>query len=113
MSQNQLEITRGDTKVFTSKVTVVDKALAGATIRMMCRRGVDGTVVISKSLSSGIAITSDVANNREIQVTFLPADTAMQSKTVTLDYDLEIVYADGYVATVETGQLTIKADVTR
>jgi hypothetical protein len=110
---NRLEITRGDTKVFTTQVTGEDKSLSGATIRMMFRRTATGVAVITKSTSSGITVTSDVADNRAFTVTLLPADTSSLSvRGEVFSYDVEITYADGYVATTESGTLVVNGDVT-
>lgn len=109
-----LRITRGDQKVFNGPVSV-DKALAGATIAAMFRARLDGLALITKSIGSGITITSDVAGNRAFSIQLEPTDTNqfLTTKVTEILWDVQITYADlSGPFTLASGTLVITPDVT-
>lgn len=99
MSDTTIEISRGRRffRTWSADPDRPDKALAGASIRMMVRKlPTDPSPIISKAVGSGITIVSDVVNNRAFQVVIESADTSgfadIESKFV---WDLALTYSDG------------------
>ena len=88
----------------------VDVPLAGATVRWWMGRGrasFGEDVLIKKSIGLGIAVTGATAT-----VSLAPADTDAIPAGVYY-HEAEIVFADGTVSTVTTGNITIGATIVR
>lgn len=112
-----LTMVRGDTASWDIACTLEDGSavdLTGATIYFTAKKShadADSAAVFQKSTSDGIAVT-DAANGK-CRVTLTSADTSgLSTYAVTLYVDLEVVEADGNVATAAVGTLVVSPDVT-
>lgn len=113
-----IEIIRGDDKtrnitVTTPDGTPVDLSEAQQITFTAKRRMTDSDddAVIRKSLGDGIEVDDETSNVAHIA--FVPDDTNDLTVPRLLVFDLEVIDAEGKVATILIGYLRITPDVTR
>jgi hypothetical protein len=113
-----LEFIRGDSRtiaatVYTDSTHVTPQNLSAATAIRFTARQQDGakTQVFQKTLAAAsIAIVNAALGT--LTITIAPSDTsALVARNITLDYDLEITWTGGAVATVDIGLIDLTADV--
>lgn len=107
-----LSFTRGDTAVYAFAVTMDGSALdlTGATVVFSAKRALaDSAALITKTIGNGLTLID--AEGGRVDLTFNPADTRDLEAPLTLDWDLEVTEASGYVSTPMTGTLLLTADV--
>lgn len=112
MAQN-FTMYAGDTKIITVTVTDDDDEavdLTGATIRWQASRlvvdeGFDADPLISKDNDTGGGIESASPSTGVFEVTLDPDDT--EDLSGLYYHEAEVIDADGNVATVMTGRMTV------
>jgi hypothetical protein len=106
-----IEIPRGDGRVETFTVTDAAGAvvnITGMTIRLMVKRTHSGSVLITKSVGSGVTITDGAGG--VLTVTFAATETDdLAGKYV---WDLEVTDGASVPRTVASGSLYVRPDVT-
>lgn len=115
------EIARGDDRaiVFAVDLESVLQDITGWSVRFTARTAVpEGTVTddtgatLAYSIGDGVTITD--APNGEVTVAIAGADTyALGAADTTLSCDLQGVDGAGKVATLATGKLVVKGEITR
>ena len=115
---SNLTMKRGDSARWEFTVTQADRVtvqdLTGARVRFTAKvRATDADVdaVVSKTLASGVTLTDAVGGVLEVHL--LPADTDDLSVPTSLQWDLQVTDADDDVWTVDSGSLSITADISR
>ena len=116
MTRIDLEMMRGDTKVFD--VTITDEAgaavnLTGSTVKFTAKNRVgdaQGVAVIALTTGDGVELTD--AANGVARVTIAPDDTSGFTSKKTLEYDVQVAETGGRVSTPVRGTLTVEMDVT-
>lgn len=114
MTQQNIEIYRGDNRTFLVAVKDGDGAvvdITGASIKFSVKEEISDTdYVIQKTVGSGITITG--AANGIYEVYLVPADTQNIDVGV-YEYDSELTTAAGNVYTLIRGEFTVQAEITR
>lgn len=117
-----LSMIRGDTSVFTVTVGSLGASGLGAfnDIRFTVKRDAsdaDASAVISKTLASGISVTTvgNATTNGVLSVAIAPADTQTlpTGYTVALSYDVRLYDVAGDAYTVAQGVLTVSPTATQ
>jgi hypothetical protein len=110
------KVYRGDTIVLEAIITqdLVPVDLTGYTILATFKQSLadadDAPTSIQKSIGSGITVVDAPAG--EIRITLSPADTIMNTTTVTYKVDIQLKKA-GVISTPDDGELTVSLDVTQ
>lgn len=111
---------RGDNRtllatVYTDSTKTAVQDLTAAlrirfTVRKLTSTGGIGQVLFEKNLTDGVTITDAVGGLLQIAVE--PADTnSLPAANTTLVYDIEVTWANGNIATVDKGNLSVTPDV--
>jgi hypothetical protein len=106
---NDVQIWRNDTWLQTFVLTQNSIAinLTGSTITIQVRKGCDGVLALTAS-TGGNGVTIGGAGNNEITVNKLV--NIVKGKYV---YDVNVVFASGYVRTYLEGDFIVYEDVTK
>lgn len=115
---SNLTMKRGDSATWEFTVTQADRVtvqdLTGASARFTAKSRIsddDVDAVLAKTVGDGVTLTDE--NNGVLEVHLLPADTDGLTPPVILHWDLQITDAANDVWTVDSGLLTIAADISR
>jgi hypothetical protein len=112
-----LKTYRGDTRTFslTVKRQNLPVDLGGCLLTFTAKRAIadaDAAAVVQKAIGSGLTVTDEAGGLAEFTVESADTD-GLTTVPVTLEWDVQLVEADGTVTTVARGQWQILADVTR
>lgn len=108
-----LTMHRGDTRQITVTLDDENTFAEGDTVWFTAKRSqvhADADAVIAKVSPTSVAFTAGQAT---ASATIAPADTVDLTRKTTLVYDWQLLTAGGVLSTIESGRLTIEADVTR
>lgn len=102
---------RGDTIVLRATVTRSSSALdiTGCTAKFTARRYSGSDILIQKTTSNGIALTTPASGI--LTVTIEPQDTASFTEDLILAAEIELTETDGRVTTVARGKLMVVEDL--
>lgn len=110
---------RGDTKswVITVSVDSVTQSLTGAKLWMTAVRGsAGGTQVFQRTSDPGGGITIDpdqITNRGKAVIKLAPTSTSsLPAYPVTLFYDVQVLFSNGDLLTVLSGDLVVSPDAT-
>lgn len=112
----RLEGKRGDTNIYTGTVKDTANAavnLSGCTLRFTAKLNVTDTdaasTTIKKYTGSGITHVNDAAGT--YRITIAASDTSSLTATTLYHWDLQLTDGSSQVFTVDSGTLTVVADV--
>lgn len=116
-----LSMTRHTTALFDTTVSNLGSGgLTGYTAWFTAKRDAadpDSAAVFQKTINSGVAITTtgNATTPGVLTTTVTPADTASlpTGYAVVLVYDVKVKDGSGVETTVDSGTITVKADVTQ
>src|SRR5579859_3759921 len=115
-----LNLTRGDTGIFTTSISNLSAGgLTGYSAWFTAKRDpsdADTAAVFQKTITGGsIAITTagNATTPGVLTTTVVPADTLPTGYAVLLVYDVKVKDTSGVETTVDSGTILVSADVTQ